>query len=215
MSAVPAADGDYVPAQAHLRSLDADWARLVDAVGPCTHRPQPTRPPYEALVRAVAYQQLHARAGDAILARLIEAAGGGIFPDPARLIALGEAGLRSCGLSTAKAQSVLGLARATLDGVVPGLEEAHASDQEALVQRLTALRGIGRWTVEMFQIYSLGRLDVLPADDFGARAGYRALKGLDTLPSPGTLQRAGAGWAPYRTVATWYLWRLAAQAKAS
>lgn len=199
---------DHADARAHLRALDADWARLVDAVGPCRHAPREARPPYEGLARAVAYQQLHARAGDAILARIVAAGGDGGFPSPARLVELGEAGLRRCGLSAAKAGTVVGIAQAALEGVVPGLAEARACDDAHLMQRLTALRGVGRWTVQMFLIYGLGRLDVLPADDYGVRSGYRALKRLDALPSAAALQRLGEAWAPYRTLAAWYLWRL-------
>lgn len=210
ISAAPAAPGAYEQGQWHLRRLDADWARLVDAVGPCTHRPQLHRSPYEALVRAVAYQQLHARAGDAILARLLAAAGADGFPAPPQLLALGVDGLRACGLSAPKAASVLGLARATLEGIVPSLEEARTIDDETLVRRLTALRGVGRWTAEMFLIYSLGRLDVLPVDDHGVRSGWRTLKRLTALPGARELQRLGAACAPWRTLAAWYLWRLPA-----
>lgn len=208
MTAADGADADaYASARSHLRALDADWARLVDAVGPCRHRPHTARAPYEGLARAVAYQQLHARAGDAIVARIV-AAGGGAFPSAARLVELGESGLRACGMSASKARTVVAIARAALDGVVPGLDEARACHDAELTQRLTALRGVGRWTVHMFLIYGLGRLDVLPADDYGVRTGYRALKGLAEPPGAAELQRIGEAWSPYRTLAAWYLWRM-------
>ena len=191
-----------------LRSVDADWARAVDLIGPCRHDPKAAREPWEALVRAVAYQQLTAKAGDAMLARLKALAPDRAFPDPDFLAALEPDVLRTCGFSASKAATIQAVAAGAVTGHVPGRREADGLGDRALVDRLVAIRGIGRWTVEMLLIYSLEQPDVLPADDFGVREGYRQ-KALDARPTPKALRKLGEAWAPHRTVATWYLWRLA------
>lgn len=205
---MPHALPDYRAAAAQLAAVDADWARLVAAVGPCRLQPEPAREPYETLVRAVAYQQLHARAAEAILGRLLALYPTGAFPAPAALLATDSERLRACGLSARKVETLQGIARAALDGRVPSRAAAAALDDAALIASLTELRGIGRWTVEMLLIFGLGRLDVLPADDFGVRNGYRRLKGLERLPTPRQLAQAGQAWQPWRSVAAWYLWRV-------
>lgn len=205
---MPHALPDYRAAAAQLAAVDADWARLVAAVGPCRLQPEPAREPYETLVRAVAYQQLHARAAEAILGRLLALYPPGAFPAPAALLATDSERLRACGLSARKVETLQGIARAALDGRVPSRAAAAALDDAALIASLTELRGIGRWTVEMLLIFGLGRLDVLPADDFGVRNGYRRLKGLERLPTPRQLAQAGQAWQPWRSVAAWYLWRV-------
>ena len=201
---------DYRAASAQLAALDADWARLVAQVGPCTHRSKPAREPFEALVRAVVYQQLNTRAAETILARLLALYPGAAFPLPEQLLASEPAALRACGLSARKVETLQGIAGGALSGLVPSRASADALGDEELIRRLTGLRGIGRWTVEMLLIYTLERLDVLPADDFGVRSGYRRLKGLAALPSPREVARAGLACRPWRTVAAWYLWRVPA-----
>ncbi|QBR00189.1 DNA-3-methyladenine glycosylase family protein [Paraburkholderia pallida] len=194
-----------------LASVDEDWAQHIARVGPCRHEPKPAREPYEALVRAIAYQQLHAKAGDAILGRLLALYPGEDFPSPEQLLATEPAQQRACGFSATKLETIRGIAQATVDGVVPTRAQAlHLSD-EALIERLVTLRGVGRWTVEMFLIYTLERLDVLPADDFGVREGYRRLKGLEKSPTPREMRTIGEVFKPWRTVAAWYLWRLPAR----
>lgn len=200
--------GAYRRAAEFLSGLDADWARHVAAIGPCRHEAKPAREPYEALVRAIAYQQLHVRAGDAILARFLALYPGASFPSPEQLLASAPEQQRACGFSAAKLATIRSIAQATLEGVVPGLDEAKRLPDAALIERLTALRGVGRWTVEMFLIYSLERSDILPVDDFGVREGYRRLKGLEKAPTPRQMRELGAAWSPYRTVAAWYLWRI-------
>lgn len=195
----------YLKASRYLAAIDADWARLVTAVGPCTHAAKPEREPYEALARAVAHQQLHRRAAEAILARL-EALNGG-FPAPAELLALEESVLRSCGFSLRKITTLKAIAAGVLSGLVPSRALADEMDDEALIKQLVSLPGIGRWTVEMLLIYTLERGDVLPVDDYGVRTGYRWLKSLPELPKPKDLQQAGLALSPHRTVAAWYLWR--------
>lgn len=195
----------FLSASRYLSAIDADWARLVTAVGPCTHTAKPEREPYEALARAVAHQQLHRRAAEAILTRLETLAGG--FPAPLQLLALEESLLRGCGFSMRKIATLRAIAEGALSGLVPSRSQADKMEDEVLIKQLISLPGIGRWTVEMLLIYTLERGDVLPVDDYGVRAGYRWLKSLPELPTPKALQQAGLALSPHRTVAAWYLWR--------
>ncbi len=201
----------YRQAATFLATLDEDWARHIAAVGPCRHAAKPAREPYEALVRAIAYQQLHAKAGDAILGRFLALYPGADFPAPQQVLATEESALRGCGFSATKLATIRGIAQATLDGIVPTRDEALAIPDEALVERLVTLRGVGRWTVEMLLIYTLERSDILPADDFGVRDGYRRLKRMEATPTRKQMIELGRAWSPYRTVASWYLWRVPAR----
>ncbi len=198
----------YLEAARYLAGLDADWARLVHTVGPCELRTIATREPYEALVRAIAYQQLHARAAEAILGRLIALYPDSAFPRPAELLATDPELQRRCGLSASKLATIRGIAQAALEGRIPDLALARELADEALIQQLVALRGVGRWTVEMMLIFTLERLDVLPVDDYGVREGYRRLKGLEKAPTPRLMRDIGLAWQPHRSVAAWYLWRV-------
>lgn len=198
----------YRRAAKFLSELDEDWARHIALIGPCRHATKPAREPYEALVRAIAYQQLHAKAGDAILGRLLALYPGVSFPAPEQLLMSDPELQRACGFSAAKLATIRGIAQATVEGIVPNLEEARGLSDATLIERLTSLRGVGRWTVEMFLMYSLERSDILPADDFGVRNGYRRLKGLEKAPTPRQMREIGSAWSPFRTVAAWYLWRL-------
>lgn len=201
----------YRQAANYLSLLDADWARHVAAIGVCQHAATPGREPYEALVRAVAYQQLHARAGDAMLARLLALTPDVAFPSPEQLLATDIAMQRACGFSARKLATIRDIAQATVEGIVPSRDEALSLPDEELIKRLVSLKGVGRWTVEMLLIYSLERSDILPVDDLGVREGYRRLKGLDKAPTPGQMREIGQAWSPHRTVATWYLWRMPAR----
>ena len=203
-----------VDASKYLASIDADWARLVTQLGACGHEPKPAREPFEALVRAVAYQQLHVKAGDAILARLLALHPQQPFPSPPQLLDTGFDAMRACGFSARKVETIRGIAAATLSSVVPDLATARRMPDDELIARLSALKGIGRWTVEMFLIYSLARPDILPVDDFGVREGYRLLKSLDVAPAPKAMTLIGQTWSPHRTAAAWYLWRVPRPAKA-
>ncbi len=199
----------FFPAVSHLAALDPDWKCLIARVGRCGLKPRPEREPYEALVRAVAYQQLHARAAESILARFLALYPDGSFPLPENLLATDVSLLRACGFSTAKAITLRGIAEGVLSGIVPSRDVAQAMTDEELIHTLVTLRGIGRWTVEMFLIHTLGRTDVLPVQDFGVREGWRVLKHLPRQPLPAELSRIGQAWSPYRSVATWYLWQAA------
>jgi DNA-3-methyladenine glycosylase II len=196
----------YAKAAHFLMSIDADWNRLIQTVGPCTFTSKPEREPYEALVRAVAYQQLSTKAGDAILAKFIRQFGA--FPTPQQLINADFDDLRSAGFSGRKIETLKGIAEGTMNGLVPAREAADAMSDEALIAELVTLKGIGQWTVEMMLIFTLERMDILPADDFGITDGYRRLKNLDAAPKRKQMTEIGMAWRPYRTIASWYLWRV-------
>ena len=197
----------YQAASEFLSAIDHDWATLIASVGPCTFETRPEREPYQALVRAVAYQQLHARAGDAIIKRFL-AMHDDVFPTPDQLISSEFDALRACGFSGRKIETIKGIADGALSGLVPCRLEADAMPDEELIKRLVTLKGIGRWTVEMLLIFTLERLDILPADDFGVVEGYKRLKNLENAPNRKQITEIGQAWSPYRTIASWYLWRV-------
>jgi len=196
----------------HL-SRDESFAAPIDRVGPPRIGVQRGRSPYEALMQAIAHQQLHGRAALAILARLEALFPGEKFPSPEHVLATPDATLRTCGFSGSKIAAMRAIAAATLDGTVPTRRGSARLSDEALIERLTSIRGVGRWTVEMLLIFTLGRPDVLPVDDFGVRDGYRVLHGLDLPPKPKALAEIGQVWAPYRSTAAWYLWRASDEGK--
>ncbi len=195
----------------HLASAQPELAALIGRIGPCTAIVEP-REPYEALVRAIAHQQLHGNAARAILRRLGEHHGEH-FPDPATLAATSDEHLRACGFSGSKVAAIRDICAKTLDGTVPTAAAAAKLDDEALITRLSAIRGVGRWTVEMLLISTLGRPDVLPVDDFGVREGWRLLTAAAAQLRPKALAEVGAAWAPYRSTAAWYLWRASDEGK--
>jgi DNA-3-methyladenine glycosylase II len=196
-----------VQATQFLRKLDDDWAKLVDEVGPCALELKTEREPYEALVRAVAYQQLHTKAGDAIITKFI-ASFNEKFPPPEKLLNTKFDALRACGFSGRKIETIQGIAQGVIEGLVPSHAQATTMSNATLIERLTSLKGIGSWTVEMMLIFTLARQDVLPVDDFGVRDGYKRLKKLELAPKPKALAQIGEAWQPYRSMASWYLWRV-------
>lgn len=195
----------------HLRR-DPLFKAVIRQVGPCSLVPA-KRQPYEALVRAIAHQQVHGRAAEAILGRFIAAFPGHKFPPPEAVLSAEAALLRSCGLSANKVLAIQDIARHAASGIVPTRRAASKLADDELVERLVPIRGVGRWTVEMLLIFTLGRPDILPVDDFGVREGYRVAAGLDAQPKPRELAAIGEAWAPFRTTAAWYLWRAADLAK--
>ncbi len=200
-------------AVAHLSACDPDWAVLIDLVGPCGLSPRSEREPFQALVHAVAHQQLHGRAAEAIFRRFLALYPGVAFPAPEKILATDGDALRSCGFSLAKIATIRGIATGAMEGIVPTRLDAETMDDEQLIDQITALRGIGRWTVEMLLMHTLGRPDVLPIDDFGVREGWRLIKGMEKQPTPRELAVIGQSWAPYRSTAAWYLWQAVAQYK--
>ena len=203
----------HSPETKHLARVDPVMSRLIREVGPYTLKPRNGRAPFESLVRAIAYQQLHEKAAESILKRFIALFPGRRFPRPEELLAANTRAIRRSGFSRAKVLALRDLAAKTLDGTVPAGAIVRKLDDDAIVKRLIAVRGIGRWTVEMLLIFQLGRPDVLPADDFGVRNGFRIAYGRRSMPTPKAVLRYGERWKPYRTAAAWYLWRAADRAK--
>jgi len=199
-------------AVSHL-SVDDRFAALIRRVGPPRLGVQRRRSPYEALMRAIAHQQLHGRAAEAILARFAALYPDSDFPRPEQVLDTDDATLRACGFSGSKIAALRDICARTLDGTVPSRPASLRLSDDELVERLTAIRGVGRWTVEMLLIFTLGRPDVLPVDDFGVRDGYRVLFGTEAQPKPRALAELGLPWAPWRSFAAWYLWRAADEAK--
>ncbi|CAH0212469.1 DNA-3-methyladenine glycosylase [Roseomonas sp. CECT 9278] len=195
----------------HLRR-DPVLKRVIRQVGPCT-LVAAKRQPYEALVRAIAHQQVHGRAAEAILGRFIACCCPDGFPAPEAVLATTPEAMRACGLSANKVLAIRDIAEKAAAGIVPTRAQARRLSDDALIERLLPLRGVGRWTVEMLLIFTLGRPDILPVDDFGVREGYRVAAGHDEQLKPRALGVVGDAWAPHRTTAAWYLWRAADLAK--
>lgn len=187
--------------------------RLIREVGPFALIPRVRRTPFESLARAIAFQQLHEKAAESILKRFIALFPGRRFPRPGELLTANAEAIREAGFSRAKVLALRDLAAKTLDGTVPTGRVIKTLDDDAIVERLVEVRGIGRWTVEMLLIFQLGRPDVLPVDDFGVRNGFRLAYRRRTMPTPKEVLRYGERWKPYRTAAAWYLWRAVDRAK--
>jgi len=170
-------------------------------------RPIPTHSLFQVLVRSIVYQQLTGKAAATILGRVVRLFAPKRFPTPLDLLEVPPEQLRAAGLSTAKTAALKDLAARALDGTVPSLARVRRMEDEEIVERLTAVRGIGRWTVEMLLIFKLGRPDVLPLGDLGVRKGFALTFGKRKLPEPAALGRRAERWRPYRSVASWYLWR--------
>ena len=205
---------DAEAAIAHLKAQDAKLARLIERVGPFTMRMDQAGTPFASLLESILYQQLHGKAAATIHRRVREYFKGD--PTPEQLLAVPDEPLRGVGVSGNKIRAMRDLAAKTLDGTVPGRAELRKLSDAEIVERLTEVRGIGPWTVEMLLIFRLGRPDVLPVSDYGVRKGFaltfmrvpktRALTAED-LPTAEMLLRRAKKWAPYRSVASWYMWR--------
>lgn len=196
-------------AEKTLASSDKQLARVIARVGRCEISREEHFEPFNALVRSICHQQLHGKAAETILGRVVTKFGDGQHAELQRIHRARIPTMRSCGLSQAKALAIKDLAAKCLDGTVPSAKELHALPDDEVVERVTQVRGIGRWTVEMMLMFRMGRLDVFPIDDFGIRKGFSMLRGLKTQVTPKALLPLGDDWRPYRTVASWYLWRVA------
>ena len=194
---------------AHLERNDRVLRRVIKQTGPCKLDPVFKRSPFESLVRAVAHQQLHANAANSILKRFVALFPRKRFPRPDDVLAIPESALRGVGFSHAKVLAIRDIAAKTAEGIVPTAIRIRRLDDAEIIERLTQVRGVGRWTVEMLLIFQLGRPDVLPVDDFGVRNGFRVAYKLDKMPTPREVRNYGERWAPHRTTAAWYLWRVA------
>ncbi|MBX7083583.1 MAG: DNA-3-methyladenine glycosylase 2 family protein [Nannocystaceae bacterium] len=193
----------------HLRQADPRLSALIELVGPCRLEVAAERDTFAALSKAIVYQQLTGKAAATIYGRLCAAAAGRsdrAFA-PAQLAALDDASLRAAGLSRSKLLALRDLAARTSAGEVPSLARLRRMPDEAIIDVLTRVRGIGRWSAQMLLIFRLGRLDVLPVDDYGVRKGFARLLGRRQLPLPAQLERRAERWRPYRSIASWYMWR--------
>jgi 3-methyladenine DNA glycosylase/8-oxoguanine DNA glycosylase len=195
----------------HLRASDASLARVIDAIGPFRMELIEAPSIFAALAQSIIYQQLNGKAAAAIFARFC-ALFPGASPTPEQVLAVSEDQLRGAGLSRSKLLSLRDLADKAITRKIPTLTEVRQMADEEIVEHLVKVRGIGRWTVEMLLIFRLGRPDVLPVDDFGIRKGFALAFGSAELPARKALEAYGIRWRPYRTVASWYLWRLVEQA---
>jgi len=212
---------DHTAACEHLSRVDRKLARIIARSGPCRLQQETTQSIFEALLESIIYQQLNGKVAATITSRVkalfpentrrIRTRRGLVdgFPSPEQILAATEDRLRSAGLSRAKMLAIRDLAAKTLDGTVPPVKQAHRMSDEELIERLDSVRGVGRWTVEMLLIFRLGRPDVLAVDDYGIRKGFAKTHKLTELPKPKELLAYGERWRPYRSVASWYMWRAA------
>jgi DNA-3-methyladenine glycosylase II len=211
---------DSAAAIAQLSAADPKLGRLIERAGPFTLRLASSQSPFEALVESIIYQQLHGKAAATIHRRMLESfheiCGDGVHPSAQHLLDCPNEQLRAAGLSKNKMLALRDLAAKTLDGTVPTLPRIRRMSDEDIIEHLTQVRGIGRWTVEMLLIFRLGRPDVLPVSDYGVRKGFAlTFQGLkpnkkvepSDLPDAETMRRRARKWAPWRSIASWYMWR--------
>lgn len=193
-------------AEKHLSTVCKRFAKVVPGHDAFPITFEKSKDPYRALVRSVVYQQLSGKAAATIHGRVLALFPGKEHPDPEDLVEASEATLRSAGLSRQKAAALKDVARKRIDGIIPPARALVRLPDEEIIERLTAARGVGRWTVEMYLIFTLGRPDVLPIDDLGVRKGAEKLYRREFTPK--TLGEYGKRWAPWRSAAAWHLWRV-------
>ena len=207
------ADGlefDWSAALAHLRRADPILGRLIARFGKTGKQRMEIRTmhdPFESLMRAIVYQQLSGKAAATILGRVLALREGAEFPSPAELLETPEVALRGAGLSASKTKALRDLAQKTLDGVVPRTGQLHRLRDEEIIERLTSVWGVGQWSVEMMLMFRLGRADVLPVDDLGVRKGFALTYGHKEGVTAAQVTAHGERWRPYRSVASWFMWR--------
>ena len=194
-------------AMSHLSAKDEKLAALISETAQFQTEMDTAQSPYEALLESIAYQSISGKAAATIFARIKALGGNGRPPSPEQMLKLRTSTLRKAGLSGAKVLAMKDLARKTIDGTVPTREQAEKMSDAELVERLDSVRGIGAWTVEMFLIFNLGRPDVLPIHDLGVKKGWSVTYGKKHMPKPKELLAFGERWRPYRTIASWYMWR--------
>jgi DNA-3-methyladenine glycosylase II len=191
----------------HLARSDPRFAALIARARPYNVVAQPLVRPFDALAESIAYQQLSGKAAATIFGRVRALYPRKKFLDPKLVLATPDEKLRACGLSRSKVAALKDLAAKTLDGTVPSGRALFRMSDEEIIERLTAVRGIGRWTVEMLLLFELARLDVWPVADYGVRKGFAKTFGRKKLPTAKQFQKIGEKWRPYRSVAAWYFWR--------
>lgn len=198
---------DLAEAVRHLSSRDERLKRLIAETVPFQIDVADAQSPYEVLLESIAYQSISGKAAATIFGRIKALSSHGRPPSPEEMLQIPKGKLRKAGLSGAKVLAMKDLAKKALQGIVPTLEQAQSLSDEELVERLISVRGIGAWTVEMFLIFRLGRPDVLPIHDLGVKKGWSVAYGKKYMPKPKELLKFGERWRPYRTVASWYMWR--------
>jgi len=190
-----------------LRRADPRMAVLIEKAGPIPEELPVEMTPFVALTRSIIYQQLSGKAAATIHGRVASLFDDGGLADPEQVLAIPDEALRSAGMSRAKVAAIKDLAAKTLNGIVPSIATIHEMTDDEIIDHLVQVRGIGPWTVQMFLMFRLGRPDVLPTVDLGVRKGFMITYELDALPPPAALLEYGECWRPYRSVASWYLWR--------
>ena len=198
---------DLAAATQYLAAKDDRLAELIQATQPFQLDKVLAESPYEALLESIAYQSISGKAAATIFGRIKALGENGRPPTPTKMLKIPSAKLRKAGLSGAKVAAMKDLAKKTMEGIVPTHEQALLLSDDELVERLVSVRGIGAWTVEMFLIFRLGRPDVLPVHDLGVKKGWSVAYGKRHMPTPKELLKFGERWRPYRTVASWYMWR--------
>jgi DNA-3-methyladenine glycosylase II len=199
---------DAAQAMRELSRADRLLAKVIREVGSFPAKKRKSQPPFVSLLQAIVYQQLAGKAAATILDR-VQALCPGDLPTPEAILQLDDSALRGAGLSRQKIAAVKDLAAKTLDGTVPSLAKLRRMSEEEIHQRLTQVRGIGEWSVQMFLMSRLGRPDVLPIHDLGIQKGFQIIYGHEDVPKPQTILDHGERWRPYRSIASWYLWRAA------
>jgi DNA-3-methyladenine glycosylase II len=189
-----------------LSSLDKDWECLIKKVGPCHLKISSELSPYESLLKTIAFQQLHAKAAETIFKKFLSLFKDN-FPKADELLETNPMLIRQSGFSQTKTETLLLIAKASVNKIIPEEKEIIYLNDDEIIERLTSIKGVGVWTAQMLLIFHLGRLDVLPIHDLGIQKGFQNLKSLDALPKSKLLAIAGEAWKPYRTIASWYLWR--------
>lgn len=207
MSRGPRLQFDPAAAVAHLRTADAALAEVIERVGPFAIELHPLASLFDSMLRSIIYQQLHAKAAASIHARVLAVLARHGGTEPAAVAAASDTDLLGAGLSRAKLAAIRDLAAKCSAGVVPTLREAQRLSDEELVARLTEVRGIGPWTVHMLLIFTLGRPDVMPTGDFAIRLAFKKLYRKRREPKPDDILKHARRWQPFRSVASWYLWR--------
>lgn len=197
----------FLTGKRKLAQLDPTLKKLFARHRGLIFSPAMERSPYESLSRAIAHQQLHGKAAETILGRMLALFPGKSFPEPRDLLALTDAQLRACGFSANKTKSLKDIAAKTIEGIVPDKKKIQKMPNEDIIEQLTQIYGVGRWTVEMLLIFQLGRLDIWPVDDFGVRKGFQVWKRKKIFPSAKDIKPQGKKWAPYQTIVALYLWR--------
>lgn len=190
-----------------LKAADAKMARAIEVVGPCTLRPRAEGSHFDHLARAIVYQQLSGSAAATIYGRFTTQCGDGSAPSPEAILAHDVAVLRACGLSGAKTAAIQDLARHVVDGRLP-LDAIESMEDEAIIESLVQVRGVGRWTAQMFLMFRLWRPDVLPVLDLGVRKGAQRIYNMRALPEADRLEKVARAWRPWSTIASWYCWRV-------